>query len=77
MGRVKVQVNPTYKWPSGPCSENEGRGEAQELRQKFRPEKKFHEHTYLVNHKTVKQHHAFDKHGLKAYSGRSCGHRAV
>lgn len=51
--------------------------EAQEFRQKFRPQKKFYKHTCLVSHKTKKQCQAFDKHGLKAYSHCPCGHRVA
>ena len=42
-------------------SASTGGGGTQQLREKFRPEKKFHEHIYWVSH-----WQAFNKHGLKA-----------
>lgn len=56
---------------------NGGGGEAQELRQKFRPERGLYKHSYVVSHKTMKQCQVFNKRGLKAYSGCPCGHRVA
>lgn len=75
---VKVKSNPISKGPQDTeVDMNGGGGEAQEFRQKFRPQKGFYKHTYLVSHEAMKQCQASNNRGLKDYSGCPCGHRVA